>query len=42
MKSQKCQGEEVIKRQKSKGGPIKSLKFLGGGVSKLDNSRGVW
>ena len=29
MKSQKFQGEEVIKRQKSKGGPIKSLKETG-------------
>ena len=35
IKSQKFQGEGVIKRQKSKGGPIKSLKFLG-------NSTGVW
>ena len=31
MKSQNFLGEGVIKRQRSKVGPIKSLKFIGGG-----------
>ena len=44
MKSQKFQGEGVIKRQKSKGGPINHFNSweIPRGASKLDNSMGGW